>query len=222
MSSAPQNSTLFGLIGAGGFAREVMPFCKKTLAAEIDIAFVETSPTSSSLNGYRLISEDAFAVASYHSKLFNVAIADSGARKKLALKHIELGHIPASLIAPGVTIYDDVELADGGIICANVILTSNVRIGRFFHANINSYVAHDCVIGDFVTFAPNVACNGNVHIGDHAYIGTGAIIKQGSKDAPRRIGKGAVIGMGAVVTKDVPPFTTVVGNPARVLEQRPK
>ena len=81
--------------------------------------------------------------------------------------------------------------------------------------NIYAYIAHDCVIGDYVTFAPNVHCNGNVHVHDHAYIGTGAIIKQGTTSKPLVIGEGAVVGMGAVVTKDVPPFTTVIGNPAK-------
>ncbi len=76
-----------------------------------------------------------------------------------------------------------------------------------------------CVIGDYVTFAPGVMCNGNVHVQDHAYIGTGAVIKQGLPGAPLVIGRGAVVGMGAVVTKSVPPGVTVVGNPARVLER---
>lgn len=73
------------------------------------------------------------------------------------------------------------------------------------------------MIGDFVTFASRVICNGNVHIHDHAYIGTGAVIRQGTPDKPLIIGKGAVVGMGAVVTKDVPAGVTVVGNPAKVL-----
>jgi acetyltransferase-like isoleucine patch superfamily enzyme len=55
-----------------------------------------------------------------------------------------------------------------------------------------------------------------VVIEDHAYIGTGAIIKQGDPDRPLIIGRGAVVGMGAVVTKSVAPGTTVIGNPARV------
>ena len=68
-----------------------------------------------------------------------------------------------------------------------------------------------------MTFAPAVRCNGNIVIEDHAYIGTGAVIKQGQPDRPLVIGRGAVVGMGAVVTKNVPPGVTVVGNPARPL-----
>ena len=45
-------------------------------------------------------------------------------------------------------------------------------------------------IGDYVTFAPGVRCNGNVHIGDHAYVGAGAIIRQGKPGEPLRIGAG--------------------------------
>jgi len=95
--------------------------------------------------------------------------------------------------------------------------SSNISIGKHFHANLYSYVEHDCVIGDYVTFAPGVMCNGNVVVEDHAYIGTGAVIKQGQPGQPLVIGRGAVVGMGAVATKSVPPGTTVVGNPARLL-----
>ncbi|BDI07590.1 acyltransferase [Sphaerotilus microaerophilus] len=57
--------------------------------------------------------------------------------------------------------------------------------------------------------------NSNAH--DHAYIGTGAIIKQGTPDQPVVIGEGAIVGMGAVVTRDVAPHTTVIGNRAKVM-----
>lgn len=79
-------------------------------------------------------------------------------------------------------------------------------------------MGHDCVIGNYVTFAPKVCCEGNVLIEDHVYIGTGALIKQGSSESPLVIGEGAVIGMGAVVTKSVLPYTVVVGNPARPIK----
>ncbi len=76
------------------------------------------------------------------------------------------------------------------------------------------------MIGDFVTFAPGVKCNGNIHIQAHAYIGAGAVIKQGTPDQPLVIGSGAIVGMGAVVTKSVPAGVTVVGNPARIADQK--
>ena len=100
-----------------------------------------------------------------------------------------------------------------------VTLGSNVQIGKSFHANLYSYVEHDCVIGDYVTFAPSVKCNGNVHIGNHTYVGAGAMIKQGTPDKPLKIGKNVVIGMGAVVINDIPDDVTVVGNPARILKK---
>jgi maltose O-acetyltransferase len=56
---------------------------------------------------------------------------------------------------------------------------------------------------------------GEVVIGDRAWIGYRAIIFPGIK-----IGEGAVVGAGAVVTKDVAPFTIVAGNPARPIGQR--
>ena len=115
---------------------------------------------------------------------------------------------------------DEIVIDDGAIFMPFTTVTSNVKIGKFFHANMYSYVAHDCVVGDFVTFGAHVQCNGRVMVGDHAYIGSGAIIRPGTPEAPMVIGEGATIGMGAVVTKSVLPHTTVVGNPASVLEKR--
>ncbi|MRA52829.1 acetyltransferase, partial [Escherichia coli] len=96
----------------------------------------------------------------------------------------EAGFGFTNVCAANALVYDDVDIGEGAILCGFTHLTSTIRIGRHFHANIYSYVAHDCVIGDFVTFAPGVMCNGNVHIDDHAYIGTGAILKQGTPDKP--------------------------------------
>lgn len=56
--------------------------------------------------------------------------------------------------------------------------------------------------------------HGPVEIEDDAWIGTGSIILPNV-----RVGKGAVVGAGAVVTKDVPDFTVVVGVPARAVKR---
>lgn len=218
-----QPKAIVGLYGAGGFGREVMPVLMDVIEAkdqgeagmDYEVVFVEDEPSEATVNGYRVLSEAEFFGHAAEKKFFNVSIGDSAVRERLAASCIEKGAAPISIRALNATIYDRNEIGAGAIICANSTITSNAKIGKFFHSNIYSYVAHDCVIGDYVTFAPNVQCNGNVHIEDHAYIGTGAILKQGTAAKPLVIGKGAVVGMGAVVTKDVAPYTTVVGNPAK-------
>jgi sugar O-acyltransferase (sialic acid O-acetyltransferase NeuD family) len=211
----------FGLIGAGGFGREVMPYVKKYISQTLAIStedlyiyFVETwEPIEPQRNGYNLISLENFLLLD-GQKYFNIAIGDGKARAAIVEKIGNLAKV-LSISTPQTIFLDNNSIGQGAVFCANTMVTSNVTIGRFFQANIYSYVAHDCIIGDFVTFAPGVRCNGNVHIGDFAYIGTNAVIREGSSDKPLRIGKGAIIGMGAVVTKDVPDGVTVIGNPAR-------
>ncbi|MEO5868151.1 MAG: acetyltransferase, partial [Sphingomonas sp.] len=144
-----------------------------------------------------------------------IAIAAADTRRRLAERCSQDDISMLAVVAANAYVADEAKIAEGAVIQPFVTVTSNAIIGRCFHANIYSYVAHDCSIGDFVTFAPGVMCNGNVSIGDGAYIGTGAILRQGTPTKPLLIGKGAIIGMGAVVTKDVPPGVTVVGNPAR-------
>lgn len=210
---------LFGLYGAGGFAREVMPFARQQLALEgWRLVFVETVPTADTVNGMPVLSEQAFFESAAAEFGFAVAVADALARQEIALRCEARGARPVTLRSPHALVYDGNEIGDGAILCANSMVTSNARIGRHFHANLYSYVAHDCIVGDWVTFAPRVSCNGNVHIGDHAYIGTGAVLRPGQpRGKPLSIGAGAIVGMGAVVTKDVPAGVTVVGNPARPL-----
>ena len=216
----------FGLLGAGGFGREVMPFVKESVSKSllvplknIDIYFVETwKPKRTEVNGYAVLSLNEFTLLS-GKKYFNVAVGSGVEREAMAAK-VGVNAEPLTLLASQAIILDCNTIATGSVFCPNTMVTSNAKIGKFFQCNIYAYVAHDCIIGNFVTFAPGVRCNGNVHIDDYAYIGTNAIIRQGTAEKPLCIGKGAVVGMGAVITKDVPAGATVVGNPARVMEKR--
>jgi len=210
---------LVGIYGASGFGREVLPLVRSQLTETgAELVFVDDGDVSEQLNGYSVLKYDQFLAAEAKEKQLVFAIANSAVREKLVRK-CEGDNIPVlPVVADNAVILDGVSLGKGAILCHFTQLTSNIRIGVHFHANIYSYVAHDCVIGDFVTFAPGVRCNGNVVIEDHAYIGTGAVIKQGNPEKPLVIGKGAIVGMGAVVTKDVPAGATVVGNPAKLFQ----
>jgi sugar O-acyltransferase (sialic acid O-acetyltransferase NeuD family) len=156
----------------------------------------------------------------FNNKYVSIAIADSSVRELISQRLKENNVSILDIKVENVMIYDKVFIGSGSILCAFTTLTSNIKIGKFFHANLYSYVAHDCLIGDFVTFAPGVKCNGNVVIEDYAYIGTGAIIKQGSAIKRLTIGEGAVVGMGAVVTKSVKAGDIVFGNPAKSIKRQ--
>lgn len=210
-------TTLYGIYGASGFGRETLPILREQLSgSRATLVFIDDSESAKQLNNHEVVSWDEFLHRGAQlEKYVALAIANSSVRQTLHDKCRHDGVDFVNVIAANIVKLDDVVIGEGAILLPFVTITSNVRIGRHFHANIYSYVAHDCVIGDFVTFGPGVKCNGNVHIEDHAYIGTGAVIKQGQPGKPLIIGRGAVVGMGAVVTRDVPPGVTVVGNPAR-------
>lgn len=214
---------LYAIFGVSGFGREVMPVARRMLqerrSEPFELVFLDDQPPVTVINGHRVLTWDAFLAAKAEAKFVNVAIANSVIREKLVIRCRDAGVPPFSLTAENALVLDSNEIGEGAILCPFTMVTSNARIGSHFHANIYSYVAHDCVIGDFVTFAPAVKCNGNVRIEDHAYIGTGAILRQGKPGEPLVIGRGAVVGMGAVVTKSVPAGVTVVGNPARPMEK---
>ena len=212
---------LYAVYGVSGCGRGVMPLAREQLQL-LDVplsrlVFVDDNPGERTVNGLQVLTYSEFNDVEASERKVVIAIAGSAVRKKLAERCSKDGIKPWSVIASNIMIMDDVQIGEGSILSPFVTLTSNIRIGKHFHANMYSYVEHDCVIGDYVTFAPAVKCNGNVVIEDHAYIGAGAILKQGNSGSPLVIGSGAIVGMGAVVTRNVPKGMTVVGNPAEEL-----
>lgn len=214
LDSAP----LLGLYGAGAFGRECLPLAQcaalRHPTAGVQVVFVEQDPHAEHVANVPVWSHRRFLD---HGGLryFTIAIADSKVRARLAGDCIDKGVAPLSLVSDLALQYADASIGAGVVQCPFSTVSSEARIGRFVHLNFGVYVAHDCVIGDFVTFAPAAQCLGRVHIGEHAFVGAGAVIHQGTREKPRLIGAHAIIGMCAVVLSDVPDGVTVAGNPAR-------
>lgn len=210
------------IFGASGCGRSVMPIARLQWAdtrEPYEFVFVDDKPSATECNGHLVLTYNDWIAAPASSRHVSIAIANGVVREALARRCEADGAQFFEIRAANVVQLDDVQIGEGAILCPFVTLTSNIRIGKHFHANLYSYVEHDCVIGDFVTFAPGVKCNGNVEVEDYAYIGAGAIIKQGRPGEPLVIGAGATVGMGAVVTKSVPSGVTVAGNPARIISE---
>lgn len=225
MSATPGGRLpLYAIYGASGCGRGVMPVADRMLRERLgpagyELMFVDDARKEATINGRRVLPYTEFLLLDAPSRAVCIAISDSRIRRDLSERCRDDGVPSFSVTAPNAVVMDDVQVGEGAFLAPFVTLTSNIRIGRHFHANLYSYVEHDCVVGDYVTFAPSVRCNGNIVIEDHAYLGSGCILRQGQPGAPLVIGHGAVVGMGAVVTRSVPPETTVVGNPARPLQE---
>jgi sugar O-acyltransferase (sialic acid O-acetyltransferase NeuD family) len=119
-----------------------------------------------------------------------------------------------SLIHPNVLIgNDDVEIGMGCVICANTIITCNIKIKNFVTLNLSCTVGHDTILKEFTSFMPSVNISGEVEVKKCVYVGTGAkIINQ------LEIGENTIIGAGAVVSKSIPANCTAVGIPAQPIK----
>jgi sugar O-acyltransferase (sialic acid O-acetyltransferase NeuD family) len=93
-----------------------------------------------------------------------------------------------------------------------VVVQAEVEIGDNTSLHMAAIVGHESRIGRSVFIAHAVSISGCCEIGDGCFIGTNATI------LPRvRIGRWVTVGAGTVVTKDVPDYAVIVGNPGRVI-----
>jgi len=206
------------IIGCGGFAKEVFLLVKTTGLFNFK-GFVDYKPEAAQLhigkNSYPIYEEASFLRANKDNTNLSLAIGVGDPR--LIRKLHETFHLFTfpNLIHPSAQFDMDMNtIGKGNIITANVVFTANVEIGNFNVFNLSATVGHDVTIGDYNVINPSVNISGGVVIEGDSLIGVGSIVLQYKK-----IGMGAVVGAGSVVTKDVASGLTVVGIPAKSLQK---
>ena len=138
-----------GVYGASGFGKEVMPLVRQQYPTllQAQFVFIDDGQAGSTLNGYPVLSYADFVAHSAQHKAVTIAIANSRVREKLAIRLDQDGIQHLAVQAANTVVLDAVEIGEGSLLCPFSWQTSNIKIGKFFHANIYSYVAHDCIFG---------------------------------------------------------------------------
>jgi len=120
------------------------------------------------------------------------------------LKFPQLGSL---IVGNNVEIGSNTSIDRGAL--ANTIINDGVKINNLCH------IAHNVKIGENAIITAHVNVSGSTTIRDNVWIAPNASLR-----GHQTIGQGAIIGMGSVVTKDVPANETWVGNPARPMVKK--
>jgi sugar O-acyltransferase (sialic acid O-acetyltransferase NeuD family) len=118
----------------------------------------------------------------------------------------------ATLVHPQASVSRWARLGRGVYVSFGASIGGGVLSGDHVAFSPACVIGHDSVFAEFALVAPRAVISGFVRVGRCCYIGAGAMIRQ-----KLQIDEGALVGLGAVVTKNVRAGATVVGNPAREL-----
>lgn len=142
-------------------------------------------------------------------------------RRNSAIPMIDMTNINAR-IEPGCFIREHVTIEDNAVIMMGAVINIGAKIGEGSMIDMGAVLGGRAEVGKHCHVGAGAVLAGVIEppsanpvvLEDDVLIGANAVVIEGV-----RIGKGAVVGAGSIVTKDVPAGAVVVGNPARIVKE---
>lgn len=194
------------IIGSGGMGRELLVQILDNNPIEEIIFFVDDI--------YPYDNIKIFPLSKFDPNIYEVvvAIGNSNDREKI-INSLPKNTKYFTFIHKSVQIFDKIEIGEGSIICANSILTTNIKIGKHAQLNRATNISHDVVIGDYFTTAPNVHISGNCKIGNNVYLGVNSCTREKIE-----ICDNVIIGLNSGVVKNITESGVYIGTPTKKIK----
>lgn len=154
----------------------------------------------------------------YESKITEVYIEND--RRNSGIPTLDLQNIQAR-IEPGAIIRDKVSIGNNAVIMMGAVINIGAIIGENTMIDMGAILGGRAIVGKNCHIGAGAVLAGVIEppsatpviVEDNVLIGANSVVIEGVK-----IGKGAVVGAGSIVLKDVPPGAVVGGNPAKVIK----
>ncbi len=198
-----KGAAIYGAGGHGRVVASILLACKTPILGFFD----DQEPTDQTILGSPVLGSTK-DIPRYSDRITAgyLAIGDNIERAK-AFKALARESVPMPpLVHPSATVEADAELGQGTVVCMGALVATGVTTGRGCIINTGASVDHESILGDFVHLAPRAVAAGRVTIDELTFVAMGVAIAQGLK-----IGRLAAIGANAVVLRDVPSGSKIVG-----------
>jgi len=209
MVAAVSSKTPLVLVGAGGLGREVAAGIQRVGGPLEVIGFIDDTKNGPTVLG-PIVGHVPIPDAVYIT-CFGDGAARTRIRKQLQAKGARF----TSLVSPHGHYIDPPCDAVNGMFMGMCTLSNDTVLGADIFVQTLSVVGHDVRFGDGVTLGTHSFVGGYAELGDFCTIHPHATILPKVK-----VGRGAVVGAGSVVIRNVEPYTTVFGAPAKLIARR--
>jgi len=207
------------IFGAGSAGREILQLIydiNDQLPAWEVLGYVDNDPEliGQKKDGYLVYKHEDLPVSKNYYGICGVM--DPKLRRKIVSEEIEpKGYMLPTLIHPTTIKSSDFIAGPGSMIFLGVNISYSVKLEKCVLVTINAVLGHHLRVGDYTSIMTSATINGSCSIGEGCFIGCGAMLHQGVK-----VGKESLVGMGTIVTEDIPDKTSVIDYPRKIIRRR--
>ncbi|MGA8415360.1 MAG: acetyltransferase [Candidatus Dormiibacterota bacterium] len=202
------------IIGAGGFGREVLQYCRDAIDVGWPhrvVGFIDDrSDVLQQFDVSVPVVGGLTDVGRVDARAFIIAMGDPILRRRMADVVADTGGILVSLIHPTAYLSPTAQIGSGTLLCPYSLIAANSTLGSNVAVNVYASVGHDARVGDHCVISSYSAVTGAVSLGSESFLGTHCTITPG-----RTIGRRSKVSAGSTVTRDAPAGSLLVGNPAK-------